>query len=289
MWQNCSDSADWKEKHPEAPETSETCVQAKQDGPTSANLSNSRRDSHLGIATTFEPMAPPLAELQIGKRTRKLKKRKLLKKAQWAEPPESSDTELDGEALKPRWLRPRQRPSSGTQLSTSSSPPSEKFCGTVEETTPEQEQGEKRTPRHGVKCLLVASTIPSTTNFESDENMEVCPQSHTDNSLPLEPSALKSYGQQQQQSLGCNEVTSTSDMDICKSSERYLRPHKKALGFSAFAEKLIAFSSLCASTVTFRAPFSCAPPRRRPPPTCPQTTGTTTCPLRAHLRATRKA
>lgn len=205
-------------------------MQTNPGGLTSIKLSPSRRDSHLGVAVTLEPMAPPLAELRGGKRVRKLKKRKLLKKAQGAEPPESSDTELDGEALKPRWLRSRRRPSGGSQLSTSSSPPSEERCVNVEETAPEQEQVEKRSLRHAIKRPLVASTAQPTTNLESDDNMEVCRQSPTDNGLLQDPAASESFRpQQQKQSLGCNEVTSTSDMDICKSSERYLLPHKTHL------------------------------------------------------------
>lgn len=216
-------------------------MQASRDCTTSVKLSPSRRDSQVGGAAdcaaavaTFEPMAPPPpsllplgvppspAELRGGKRVRKLKKRKLLKKAQGAEPLESSDTELDGEALKPRWLRPRRRASEGSQLSTSSSPPSEERCGGAEEAAPKQEQAEKRSPRHGVKRPLVAPAAQPTTNLESDDSMEVCRKPHTDSRLPAGPAASErlSPQQQQQQSLGCNEVTSTSDMDICKSSER---------------------------------------------------------------------
>lgn len=260
-WQDCGDSVDWRETHPEAPETSERYVQANQDGLTSVKLSLSKRDSHLGVAATFEPMAPPLAELRGGKRVRKLKKRKLLKKAQGAEPPESSDTELDGEALKPRWPRQRRRPSVDSQLSTSSSPPSEKRCGNVEEVVPEQEQVEKTSPRQAVKHPLVASTAQPTTNLESNDNMEVCQQSHTDNCFPQDQAALKSFSpQQQQQSLGCNEVTSTSDMDICKSSERYLQPHKthtQSLPLSRHLLISLFLSSDVQSSINL-----CAPPPR---------------------------
>lgn len=217
-------------------------MQTNQDGQTSVKLSPSRRDSHLYVAQTSESMAPPLAELRGGKRVRKLKKRRLLKKPQGAELPDSSDTELDGEALKPRWLRPRRRLSSSSQLTTFSSHPSEEHYGNIEEETPGQEQVEKRSYRHDVKHLL-----QPTTNLDSDDNTEVCRQSHTNSCLPDDPAASQSFSpQQQQHSLGCNEVTSTSDMDICKSSERYPGPHKcpQLLSHSVFVEKLISFSSL---------------------------------------------
>lgn len=261
-WQDFGNSADWREKHPEA-ETSKKCVQVNQDVPISVKLSPSRRDSHLGVVATFEPMAPPMAEVRGGKRIRKLKKRKLLKKAQGADAPESSDTELDGEALKPRWLRPRRRPSDGSQLSTSSSPPSEERSSNAEKATPEQ----KRFLRHSVKRPLVASTAQPTTNLDSDENMEVCRQSDTDSLLPQDPAALESFSsqQQQQQSLGCNEVTSTSDMDICKSSERYHRPHEThvfARSLSVCGDACHLLISLCFSSDVQGSIILCtAPPK----------------------------
>lgn len=55
-----------------------------------------------------------------------------------------------------------------------------------------------------------------TLNLDSEENMEVitaCPQPHVDVLVP-------DSSRPEPQSLACNEVTSTSDMDICKSSER---------------------------------------------------------------------
>lgn len=156
---------------------------------------------------------------------RKLKKRKVLKKAQGTEPPESSDTELDGEALSPRWVRPRRRPSGSSQVSTSTQPsedrdadvnmeggeePPRQLCPTVR-----HEKSDPKSPKHMVELPQVPPT-ELTLNLDSEENMEVitaCSQPHADVLVP-------DSSRPEPQSLACNEVTSTSDMDICKSSER---------------------------------------------------------------------
>ncbi|KAI4785552.1 hypothetical protein KUCAC02_037692, partial [Chaenocephalus aceratus] len=163
-WEVFNDPADSKDSLSELVETMERATQASRsclDSKASIKLlSVSRRSSEVGSVAdsaasshTFEPpsavhlpTSPP--ESRSGKRVRKLKKRKLLKKAGGTEQAESSDTELDGEAMKPRWLRPRRRTGGGSPVSTST-PPSE-----------------ERDPH-----------------------------------------------------IACNEVTSTSDMDVCRSSE----------------------------------------------------------------------
>lgn len=161
------------------------------------------------------PASP--SELRSGKRVRKLKKRKVLKKAQGTEQPESSDTEVDAETSRPRWLRPRRRPSGGSQVSTSSLP---------REGDVNMEGGKEaslfpairleRLDRVSNEQMMLPQVAPAelTVALDSEDSMEVtatCQQPHIqvpDSSRP-EP-----------QSLGCNEVTSTSDMDVCKSSER---------------------------------------------------------------------
>lgn len=211
----------------------------------SIKLSPSRRDSEVGsvgdcaASQSFEaPVAPSLlsmpaspSELRSGKRVRKLKKRKLLKKALGAQQPESSDTELDGEAMRPRWLRPRRR-SGGSQVSTSSPPSEDRDADVIMEGGNEpcrqqhptigHDTADQKSPKHMVELPLVAPA-ELTANLDSDEGMEVsevCQQPpDTDTQLPVAPPAPESLTTKQQ-SLGCNEVTSTSDMDICKSSER---------------------------------------------------------------------
>lgn len=172
------------------------------------------------------PASP--SELRNGKRVRKLKKRKVLKKAQGTEQPESSDTELDGEALRPRWLRTRRRQSS--QVSTSTQPSEDRDADVnmeaVEEASrqlPPAIKQEKASPKHMVE-LPQAAPAELTLNVDLEESMEVtaaCPQPHMDAPVPAQPPAqVPDSSKPEPQSLAYNEVTSTSDMDICKSSER---------------------------------------------------------------------
>nr|XP_061798527.1 zinc finger protein 106-like [Nerophis lumbriciformis] len=131
-------------------------------------------------------------ESRGGKRVRKLKKRKVLEKAHGSALPESSDTEMDTMgASKPRWLRTQRRASSGsgsTQVSTSSLP-----------------QG----------CDLKIKEEAEPLKMEVEETIEVpatFQQSYPGAHIPQS-------SRSEQPSLACNEVTSTSDMDICRSSE----------------------------------------------------------------------
>uniref|UniRef100_A0A665WKD2 C2H2-type domain-containing protein n=1 Tax=Echeneis naucrates TaxID=173247 RepID=A0A665WKD2_ECHNA len=156
-------------------------------------LLSSRRGSEVaGIVDsaatkTFEPPAVPSllnlpaspSELSGGKRVRKLKKRKALKKAQGTEQPESSDTEIDAEFLKPRWLRPRRRPSGGSQVSTSTQPT-------------EDREGDLNMESSEEACKMLCPTLrPEKVNHSSSK--DVIP----DSSRP------------ETESLACNEVTST--------------------------------------------------------------------------------
>lgn len=251
-WENFSESADCNESFPEPHETVDKAVQATRniltsfpDFRPSIKLSPSRRDSEVGsvgdcaASQAFEaPTAPSLlsmpaspSEQRSGKRVRKLKKRKLLKKALGAQQPESSDTELDGEAMRPRWPRPRRR-SGGSQVSTSSPPSDDRDANAIMEggnepcrqlhPTVGHDTANQRSPKHMVELPLMAP-VELTANLDSDEGMEVsevCQRPpDTDTQLPVASPAPDSLGTKQQ-SLGCNEVTSTSDMDICKSSER---------------------------------------------------------------------
>lgn len=199
-------------------------------------LSQSRRDAEVrsvadGAAPpSFAPPASlplldeaaPPSELKSGRRVRKLKKRKTPKKSQGTEPPESSDTELDGEALRPRWLRSRRRPSGGSQVSTSTQPSEDRDADVnmeVGEEAPTQlpqsitlQKTDFRPPKPLVELML---------NLDSEESMEViaaCQHPHMD--APAPPAQLPDPSRPEARSLACNEVTSTSDMDICRSSER---------------------------------------------------------------------
>nr|XP_020459850.1 zinc finger protein 106 isoform X2 [Monopterus albus] len=206
-------------------------------------LSPSRKDSDAGSivdnAATQSPTVPSVfnlpaspSELRSGKRVRKLKKRKVLKKAQGMEQPESSDTEIDRDASRPRWLRTRRRPSGGSQVSTSTLPTeggegdltregSEEVVG-LQFPTDRYEKVDSKSLKHPVELPQVAPG-ELTVNLDSEEHMEVttaAQQPHTDVLLLAPPPAqVQVTSRSGSQSLACSEVTSTSDMDICKSSE----------------------------------------------------------------------
>ncbi|KAM4540955.1 zinc finger protein 106 [Fundulus diaphanus] len=166
-------------------------------------------------SSAFNLPASP-SELRRGKRVRKLKKRKLLKKAQGAEQFQSSDTEMDEEASRPRWLRRCRRPSGGSQVSASSLPTDEGSKKTLS------------TPRSGIKTEKGTQNSPDAMvelpqaapaeSFNSEGSMEVstgCQQPQKEAPPPPPPVPHPS----KPRSLACNEVSSTSDMDLCKLSE----------------------------------------------------------------------
>lgn len=174
------------------------------------------------------PTSP--SELRTGKRVRKLKKRKSLKKAQGTEQLESSDTEMDEEASRPRWPRTRRRPSGGSQVSTSSLPTEdrENDMNTEADKKPlkrllpgvKPEKAEQKSPNEPLREAPADLTL----NLDSEESMEVTaagqqPQVDVQVPAPL-PAPGADSSRREPQSLACNEVSSTSDMDLCKSSER---------------------------------------------------------------------
>nr|XP_033498441.1 zinc finger protein 106 [Epinephelus lanceolatus] len=245
-WENFNEPADSKESLSGLVESTEKAIQATRSclaslpdfKPPVKLLSPSRGGSEVGSVgdcAAFEPpslLNAPTSPSERGKRVRKLKKRKVLKKAQGTEQPESSDTEIDGEALRPRWLRPRRRPSGSSQVSTST-PPLEEREGDVNMEGGEEaserlfadikpETEDSKSPKHMVELPQVAPAEP-TMNLDSEESMEVtapCQQPHTDALVPASPPAqVPDSSRPEPQSLACNEVTSTSDMDVCRSSE----------------------------------------------------------------------
>ncbi|XP_031166138.2 zinc finger protein 106 [Sander lucioperca] len=247
-WDNFAEPADCKESLSGLVETMEKSIQATQNSLTSLPDSKtpiklvlaSRRGSEEGsvidcaATQSFEPpsilnLPASPSELRSGKRVRKLKKRKVLKKAQGTEQPESSDTEIDGETLRPRWLRPRRRSS---QVSTSTLPSEDREGDMnmegVEEAsrrlfpTINIQKEDPKSPKHMVELPKVARA-ELTLSLDSEESMEVIAagqQPHMAALVPAFPPAqLPDSSRPEPQSLACNEVTSTSDMDVCRSSE----------------------------------------------------------------------
>lgn len=210
-----------------AVQATRSCLSTLPDSKASIKLlSASRRGSEVGsLAESFESASMPSlintppspSELRGGKRVRKLKKRKVLRKAQGTEQPESSDTELDAEASRPRWLRPRRRPSGGSQVSTSS-PPREEDVN-MEPGTEASVQGSPHREEL-LKQATLPGLDPAGLNLESEESMEVTATCQQLYMTPDPQVQVLESSRTDPQSLACNEVTSTSDMDVCRSSER---------------------------------------------------------------------
>ncbi|XP_054653351.1 zinc finger protein 106 [Dunckerocampus dactyliophorus] len=193
--------------------------------PVQLMSASSRRSSETGslaersLSPTFEtPMVPNTpgspCEMRSGKRVRKLKKRKVLEKAHGNVQPESSDTEMDAEASRPRWPRPNRRSSSSSAHSTQVSISSLPSGGDV------KMEDDKEVTRRGMKPLIQPLLPETDTPVLTEEKMEVieaCQQPLRTSLSP--PACIPDSSRTEQPSLACNEVTSTSDMDICKSSE----------------------------------------------------------------------
>ncbi|XP_028293027.1 zinc finger protein 106 [Gouania willdenowi] len=208
-----------KEEEQEPTEETEALLQTTSAGPQTSRklLSTSRRSSEISESADFHCFQPPsAAELKSGKRVRKLKKRKVLNKAQSGELPQSSDTEMDDETARPSRLRARRRASEGSQVSTSSLQ--------TEEGETNAESSVKDATLRKVEVRLERidrsfqkqSKLPVRASDDpSEENMEITSISQEKPSAPHSSASTM----EEQHSLACNEVSSTSDIDLCKSSE----------------------------------------------------------------------
>lgn len=245
---NFREPADSKEKSLTLIETTEKAIQTARNSLTSLADTKSPlkpllpiRDCEVNdsadIPSFKSPLAPSIlnipaspSELRTGKRVRKLKKRKALKKAQGTEQFESSDTEMDEEASRPRCPRTRRRPSGGSQVSTSSLPTEDREGDMNIEgdkkplkmlfPSAKLEKAEQKSPAE----LPHEATADIMVNLDSEESMEVTvagqqPQVNVQVQIPP-PAPIADSSSPEPRSLACNEVSSTSDMDLCKSSER---------------------------------------------------------------------
>ncbi|XP_068194735.1 zinc finger protein 106 [Antennarius striatus] len=247
-WENVGGRAETRESLSGLAETNDKAIQTSRScpppdlKPSIKVLSASRRDSDVArvvdcvdTKSLLPPPAPPAintpaspSEVRNGKRVRKLKKRKVLKKAQGTEQPESSDTELDGEAMRLRLVKPRRRSSGSSQVSTSTQPSEDRdVCVHAEGG---KEISKKQLPvvkpekidSKSAKCMVeLPQMAPAelTVTVDSEESMDVPPASLTPHMEACSPPQIPDTTRQDPQSLACNEVTSTSDMDICKSSD----------------------------------------------------------------------
>ncbi|XP_040056007.2 zinc finger protein 106 [Gasterosteus aculeatus] len=234
IWENFKDPADCKESLSDLVKATEKVTSKTPFNLPPASRRSSEASSVVDCAATqaFAPhsvLNPPASpsELRGGKRVRKLKKRKVLKKALGAEQPESSDTEVDGDASRPRWLRPRRRPSGSSVVSTSS-PPSEGREGDAAPGLPEEACRQlfmsvklKRVDRFDSRPRGAAAQLAP--YLDSEESLQVtaaCEQPAADALVPTPaPVQVPDSSTPEPRSLACNEVTSTSDMEVCRSSE----------------------------------------------------------------------
>lgn len=171
------------------------------------------RDLEMGTlvestgAPSFEtPLVPSVfnvptspSEMRSGKKVRKLKKRKALKKAQGAELPESSDTEMDTEASRPKWIRNRRRNSGGSQVSTSNPQTEER----EEDMRMEEEKEEPEPPKSTSEQGSVKSEPVKIDGAQG----------------PSSPAQTPDSSKQEAEHVACHEVSSTSDMDISPAPE----------------------------------------------------------------------
>uniref|UniRef100_A0A8C5GKF0 Zinc finger protein 106-like n=1 Tax=Gouania willdenowi TaxID=441366 RepID=A0A8C5GKF0_GOUWI len=198
-----------KEEEQEPTEETEALLQTTSAGPQTSRklLSTSRRSSEISESADFHCFQPPsAAELKSGKRVRKLKKRKVLNKAQSGELPQSSDTEMDDETARPSRLRARRRASEGSQVSTSSLQTEE---GETNAESSVKDATIDRSFQKQSKLPVRASDDPS------EENMEITSISQEKPSAPHSSASTM----EEQHSLACNEVSSTSDIDLYVSSD----------------------------------------------------------------------
>lgn len=236
VWENFREPAECRgsssgqvEMMETASQLSTSCTSLDSKSPLKSLLLGRRGSEVVSVVepSVLNPPGSP-SEPRSGKRVRKLKKRKALKKAQGTEQAESSDTEIDGDATKPRWLRPRRRPSGGSQVSTST-PPTEggedmnveasEEAVTLLSPTIKPEKPEPSLSEHIMELPPVAFT-ELTLNLDSEDVMEVTAACQQPLIRASPPAQGPDTSRVEPQRLACNEVTSTSDMDICKSSEK---------------------------------------------------------------------
>lgn len=226
----------------------ERAVQTSRDCPASPpdsklhleQLTGSRRSSEAA-SLTDAPAAPTLppssSELRGGKRVRRLKKRRALKKAQGSEQPATSDTEVEEDVLRQRRIQPRRRPSGGSQASASSPPTAleDEEAGGAGLRAPREEDLDS--PLEMVELSLTApSEVVNVDTSEPEEAMEVnvsCQQPQTDAPPPSDCSGAEPH------SLACNEVTSTSDMEVSSAA----RPCQRDVQMPLESAKTLKMSS----------------------------------------------
>uniref|UniRef100_A0A673YND0 Zinc finger protein 106 n=1 Tax=Salmo trutta TaxID=8032 RepID=A0A673YND0_SALTR len=177
--------------------------------PASLSGPSSRKSSRAGVqdldtSPVLRPsiapsIAPPQAEVKTVKRVRKLKKKRVLRKAKGEEQQlDNSDTELETETS---FTRPVRLLGTRRKASGRSTRPEEK-----------QEYSDSSLEMVVLPQAAPAEVVTIDTSGPEDRDMDICgvacPQPQPTVSPPA-PDTLKT----EPQKLACNEVTSTSEMD----------------------------------------------------------------------------
>uniref|UniRef100_A0A8B9JD53 Zinc finger protein 106a n=1 Tax=Astyanax mexicanus TaxID=7994 RepID=A0A8B9JD53_ASTMX len=167
--------------------------------------------ANIPINPLFSKPAPASAvpEPKAGKRVRKLKKKKLLKKAQASEQPDISDSELDTDqpARPVRKLRSRRRPKAPDPPQTKEPTP-----------TPAGKEAQD-TDSSELEMVELPQAVPSeVVNLESSDPDEGVPEDVSPAQAAKKPVAQKTRAQK----LACNEVTSTSEIDTSSAVKSFL-------------------------------------------------------------------
>uniref|UniRef100_A0A4W4G9J1 C2H2-type domain-containing protein n=1 Tax=Electrophorus electricus TaxID=8005 RepID=A0A4W4G9J1_ELEEL len=181
-----------------------------------------------------KPSPPPtVQDPKAGKRVRKLKKKRVLRKAQGNEQPDASDSELDADqAPRPvRKLRPRRRPSGSCP-----SPPATEEMDEIMEVAGAPEPMEmkesemapagkeaRNSDSSELEMVELPQAMPTeVVNLDSSETDEGVAE---EDPGPPEVSKECAAEKTEAQRLACNEVTSTSEMDASSTDTYALCAH----------------------------------------------------------------
>lgn len=187
----------------------------------------------LSASLPLKPLSPKpspssaVQEAKVGKRVRKLKKKRSLRKAQGSEQPDISDSELDiDQSSRPvRKIRTRRRPS-GSLPAPVEKDESMEVAGALDspltkEPTPAPAGKEAQdTDSSDLEMMELPQAVATeVVNLETSDPDEGVQEDMSPAQISKQSASLKTRAQ----NLACNEVSSTSEIDtsnVVKSCER---------------------------------------------------------------------
>ncbi|XP_076833731.1 zinc finger protein 106 [Brachyhypopomus gauderio] len=212
-----------------------TASQESQQGPSPPPVAVS---PPLGPPTDKPCPPPTIQDTKAGKRVRKLKKKRVLRKAQGAEQPDATDSELDADrAPRPvRKLRSRRK----TSNSCPSPPVTEEMdesmevagaaepMGTKEPTPAPPSKEAQDSDSSELEMVELPQAMPTeVVNLDSSDTDEGVAEERTD--PPPQVSEEHADEKTEAQKLACNEVTSTSEMDTSSAAHSCQSEKKTSL------------------------------------------------------------